>query len=155
LSNAAIAPEPVKLSGGRPGESLRAHHEVTRRSALVSCPTLIAGERRHRAGTAVCTARNISGEFEFTHSGGAVGATLTRGRLTYAAGVRMTAVDGSSMLMLEEHRKLWRGAYTLVLRGRRGGRWATRRERVVVRLTARGDRAPRLGASFSELRRGS
>ena len=155
LSNAAITPGPVKLSGGTPGQSLRAHHELTRRSALVSCPTLIAGERRHRAGTAVCTARNISGEFEFTHSRGTVGATLTRGRLTYAAGVWMTAADGSPMLMLDEHRKLWSGAYTLVLRARRGGRRTTKRERVVVRLTARAAKAPRLGASFSEPRRRS
>jgi hypothetical protein len=145
LTNAVVAPEPVKLSGGKPGELLRAHHAVPRRSALISCPARIAVERGYRAGAAVCAARSISGEIELTPTRAVVSATLTRGRLTYATGVRTSAVDGSSLLMLDEHRKLGRGAYMLVLRGRRRGRWASSRQRVVVSLASREGKAPRLG----------
>jgi hypothetical protein len=136
LTNAAIAPEPVKLSGGGEGAPLRAQNEVTTRTALIACPVRVADEPAYRTGPALCRGRRISGEMELTDARAAVRATLKRGRVTYASGTSTTNADGSSLLALAERRKLKRRTYTLVVQGRR--------ERVVLRPNATRGTFPRL-----------
>jgi hypothetical protein len=131
LTNAAIAPRPVKLSGGR-GE--HGTSGAATRSVLVTCPVRVDDER-YRTGHSVCRGRRVSGEIALTRSA-AVKATLTRGGVTYATGARTTNADGSSLLAFDERRRLKRGTYTLVFQGRR--------ERIVLRPNATRGTFPRL-----------
>jgi hypothetical protein len=136
LTNAAVAPKPVTLSGGR-GD--RGRREAVTRTALIACPVRIADDPRYRAGPAVCRGRRVPGEIELTRA--TERAVLRRGAVTYATGTRTENADGSSLLALDERRTLTRGTYTLVLRGS-----ATTRERVAVRPNA--TRAPLGGLAF-------
>lgn len=135
LTNALNAPKPVKLSAVR-GERAptRGRDRSKPRSTLISCPVRVAGAPTYRADLPVCRGRRVIGDVALTRA--AVKATLRRGRVTYASGVRTTNADGSSLLALDERRKLKRGTYTLVAQGRR--------ERVEVRPNVLRGAFPRL-----------
>ncbi len=131
LTNTAIAPPAVKLTGGQAGALRGAGSKRAGKVAVLSCKT--AARRSGLGFTArapTCTARVRSGSLKLTRTGVTTRATLARGRVTYATGTRLTTAHGQLRLVLNERRSLKPGTYTLTIRQRHGRRWRTRRELV-------------------------
>lgn len=101
---------------------VRSHHVRARRARRTRRPT--ARDR--------CAGRAIAGTITITASGGAVRASLSRGRTVYAIGTSVPLGHGRSELILERLRDLRPGPYTLTLTRHRGRRTVISRIRSSV-----------------------
>jgi Glycine rich protein len=99
---------------------------------LVTCKTVIKKVKGHRRKVQQCTGRLVSGTVKFRTSGLSDTATLTRGRIVYAAGTSITITNGERQLLLQRLRPLRGGRYTLTLRRHAHPRWSTRRLTITI-----------------------
>ena len=99
---------------------------------LITCKTVIKKVRGHRRTVQKCTGRLVSGTIKFTATALSVHATISRGRLVYAAGASLPMGHGRSQLLLADLRPLRSGRYTLTVRTRHGGRRVTRRMAITI-----------------------
>lgn len=140
LSGTGVAPSsvssgatgPAAPSGARslPGKVLL----VACKSVTVTVAKTVSG-RKHKVKERVqrCTGRRLSGTATFTVSATSDHATVSRGRVLYATGTSLPIGGGRSLLVVTEQRSLEPGRYTLSLRTRHNGRWATRRATIAIR----------------------
>jgi hypothetical protein len=99
--------------------------------ALITCNAVAQSVRGHQRTTQKCRARPMSGTT--TTSGTVVRATITRGGVVYAQGVRISSGGGSLALAVHKRRRLTAGKYVLTLRWRGGSRSFTRQMRIAIR----------------------
>jgi Cep192 domain 4 len=78
-----------------------------------------------------CTGRRV-GSATVTVSAPSGRVTISRGSVLYARGTSLTLGGGRWLLLLTEQRGLEPGRYTLRLRSRHNGRWATRRATIAI-----------------------
>ena len=88
--------------------------------------------KHHTVSRQKCTGKLVSGTVKFTTSGSTVSATLSRGRVVYATGARVSIAGGRSKLVLIVQRPMHPGRYTLTLRLRHVRRWSIERTAVVI-----------------------
>jgi hypothetical protein len=80
----------------------------------------------------LCSADRVDGELELPTARDRPRATIARGGVVYATGTSIPTARGGSELLLTIRRALKPGAYTLILRHWRGGRWVTRRLPILI-----------------------
>jgi hypothetical protein len=143
FTNAPSDPAPVALSGtgGSLPQGLLGATGATGpqgppgpvgKVELITCNTVAKKVRGHVRKVQKCRGQLVSGTVKFTITGRVVRATLSQRRVVFATGASVSAAGGGSLLVLNDTRRVVRGAYMLTLRSRRGHRWTMRRERIVI-----------------------
>ncbi len=106
---------------------------VTCRTVTTTVTKKVNGKtRRVKAQAQKCTGRLVSGTVQFTVTAADDRATISRGRVVYAAGVSVPMGGGRSLLLLDERLALEHGRYTLTVRARQERRWSTRRATITI-----------------------
>jgi hypothetical protein len=113
-------------SAPSPGVSGQSGPAANRRLELIACQAIsklvTRGDRRVRVTSRRCAAHPLSGTIT---SGGTGRATLSRGRLVYAAGIVVHRAGTSFVVLLTARRALSRGRYTLTVSQRHGRKMTT------------------------------
>ena len=111
-----------------PGVSGQSGPSANRGLELIACQAVsklvTRGHRRVRVTSRRCAAHPLSGTIT---SGGTGRATLSRGRLVYAAGIVVHRAGTSFVVLLTVRRALSRGRYTLTVSQKHGRKVTTER----------------------------
>jgi hypothetical protein len=132
-ASSSSASSPANASASSPAATTPAGAVSPTKSAsgaaeTIELETCAAVKRR-----VTCTGRMVAGPVRFRAGGTTESATLARGRSVYASGRAWLLRGRVRLLALSLRRPSARGRYTLTLRARRGRRWTSVREALLIR----------------------
>jgi hypothetical protein len=99
---------------------------------LITCTTVTKIVKGNRRKLQQCTGRLVSGPLKFTAAAAAARATISRGPVIYATGVRVQLGDGHTQLLVSQARPIHPGRYTLTIRTRRHNRLRIRQQTIQI-----------------------